>query len=486
MPLLTELSEAVGGELRNSDGTETANRVAYDSRRVQPADIFVAIPGFKEDGARFVADALYRGASAVICESEAADKLSSPCIVVENARAALARAAWMLAGFPQERLGLIGVTGTNGKTTVTSNLAELLNRCGVPTGVCGTLGMHFGSLKFESDRTTAEAPELARAFSEMLNAGCSRVALEATSIGIDLHRLDMLRFDIAVFTNLSRDHLDFHGSWEAYRDSKLKLFGPEMLKGTAIINADDAESGHFIKCAGSNALTYGLDSDAIFRAEDVRFGTSGTSFSLFHEGMRREVRTAFIGRFNVHNSLAVIASAFALGVPLDQILEVIRGLQPVRGRAELIQSSAPFAVIVDYAHTPDALIKILSSVRSIATRKLVVLIGAGGDRDKGKRPLMAQAAEEHSDEVYLTSDNPRSENPNAILDDMKAGLEHPERARIVVNRRDAILESLSRASAGDVIVIAGKGHETYQEIQGVKLDFDDRAVAEEWLREHSF
>lgn len=483
---LAELTQAVGGTLIGSNESAKVQNVVYDSRRVKPGDVFVAIPGFKDDGARFIQSALVNGAACVITESSTLALGSIPTIVVTSSRAALAKAAWLLAGSPQKQLKLIGVTGTNGKTTVTATLAQLLSLCDRPTGVCGTLGMFYDSLQFDSDRTTAEAPELAQAFVKMREAGCTHVAMEATSIGLVMHRLDELVYDVAVFTNLSRDHLDFHGSWEAYRDAKLMLFDRERLSGIAVINADDPEHKYFLRRAGGKVLTIGIETAADFKAENLQLCATGTKFTLSMSQGTFPVQTILVGRFNVHNLLAVIASAYALGLSIEEILSVVHQLQPVRGRAEVVPSKAPFAVLVDYAHTPDALIKILSTMRALTKNKLYCLIGAGGDRDKGKRPLMAQAAEQLSDVICLTSDNPRTEDPAQIVKDMEAGVVGSAKVRCVVDRREAIQQTLASASEGDVVVIAGKGHETYQEIHGVKYLFDDVDVAAEWLRAHGY
>ncbi|MBL0061945.1 MAG: UDP-N-acetylmuramoyl-L-alanyl-D-glutamate--2,6-diaminopimelate ligase [bacterium] len=479
---LAKLSEAVGGKLLNAAGSEIVTGVSYDSRKVKPGDVFIAISGHKDDGAKYVNVALDRGASAVIFEAGSSSQCTAPTIIVNNARAALATVAWNLAGNPQRDLKLIGVTGTNGKTTVTAALAQLLSLCGRPTGVCGTLGMFFENYKFDSDRTTAEAPELAAAFNTMKSHGATHVALEATSIGLVMHRLDDLKFEIGIFTNLSRDHLDFHGTWEEYRRAKMMLFESIRLSGSAIFNADDPETIHFEKHTTRPALTYSIDSHSDFQATNLNLQATGTDFRLLTSSQEFHARTPLVGRFNVYNTLAIIAGANALGVSLDEIIHTLPQIRPVRGRAEVIFSNAPFAVLVDYAHTPDAVEKILSTVRELAKGKLLCVIGAGGDRDRGKRPLMAQAAEKWSDRVYLTSDNPRSEKPEAILEDMRAGISDSKKIVVNPDRKQTIHSVLNSANSGDVVVVAGKGHETYQEINGVKCPFDDTEVIRDWLR----
>lgn len=483
---LADLATVVDGELQNSTGTHQISDICYDSRKAKSGDIFVAISGHKDDGIKYVQDALRRGACGAIVESSIALDIVAPTILVSDTRVALAQAAWALAGNPQKKLKLIGVTGTNGKTTVTSALAQLLNRFGRSTGVCGTLGMNFDNFQFASDRTTAEAPELAAAFTQMLNHGATHVALEATSIGLALHRLDELQFEVAVFTNLSRDHLDFHGTWEDYRTAKLKLFESISQAGTAVINSDDPESSHFLSHTARPTLTYSIENVSNYRATDIELRANGTSFLMQCDDGDYQVQTSLIGRFNVYNTLAIIASAYAMGLTLEEVIRGVRNITPVRGRAEVIESSAPFAVLVDYAHTPDALEKILSTLRELTRGKLHCVIGAGGDRDRGKRPLMAKAAAQFSDFVYFTSDNPRSEEPQEILNDMRIGLADSSNLYMNVDRRSAIFEALDASKSGDVVVVAGKGHESYQEILGIKHAFDDAEVIRDWLRTNGF
>lgn len=486
MPSLAELARAVGGTLQNAAGSESYASVVYDSRHVTAGDVFVAISGHKDDGGKYIESAFQHSACAVICDTDVAVVSNRPVIRVPSTRAALAGAAWFTAGYPNHQMKLVGVTGTNGKTTVTAALAQLLTLCGKPTGVCGTLGMFFGDYRFDSDRTTAEAPELAAAFGEMHARGATHVAMEATSIGLVMHRLDELQFDVAVFTNLSRDHLDFHGTWDDYRSAKLMLFESSRLRGQAVINADDAEAQHFFRHTARHTLTYGISTVSDFQATEVTLTASGTQFLLVSPDGAFRVATKLVGQFNVYNTLAILAAAHALGIETVDAVRAMPRVNPVRGRAEVVTSSAPFSVLVDYAHTPDALEKILSTLRELTGGKLLCVVGAGGDRDRGKRPIMAATAEQWSDQVYLTSDNPRTEVPEMILAEMQAGLRDRQQAHVDPDRRASIHGALSAAESGDVVVIAGKGHETYQEIQGVKYPFDDATVAREWLLSHGY
>lgn len=484
MPRLIEVVREVRGTLLDADGSENVTGVSYDSRSVSQGEIFAAISGFKTNGTSFVGEALAKGAIAILCDRHAEFQSAVPRIVVDNTRVALAQAAWMLAGNPHKSLKLIGVTGTNGKTTITNALAQLLNLCGHPTGVTGTLGMIFDDHKFDSDRTTAEAPDLARVFSSMVQSGATHVAMEATSIGLHLHRLDCLTFEVGVFSNLTRDHLDFHETWENYRQAKGLLFSPEKLAGTGIVNVDDPEAEYFLSLARGRCITYGIQTVADFLASEIDLSTSGSKFRLHAREVVFQVQTSLIGKFNVYNVLAVIAGASALGIPLGEIVSKLPQIRPVRGRAEIVPSTAGFDVIVDYAHTPDALEKILSTIRELTKNRLICVIGAGGDRDRGKRPFMAQVAESYADLIYLTSDNPRTEDPESILRDLMSGIRSASKARVIENRKEAIRGALRSASNHDVVVIAGKGHETYQEIRGVKHPFDDREVVLEWLNEN--
>jgi UDP-N-acetylmuramoyl-L-alanyl-D-glutamate--2,6-diaminopimelate ligase len=283
---------------------------------------------------------------------------------------------------------------------------------------------------------------------------------------------------------MSRDHLDFHGTWEAYRDAKMMLFHESRLRGAAVVNADDAEASFFVENTSGPLLTYGIRKHCDFQATDIHLSATGTSFQLKSQFGTFPVQSKLIGEFNVYNTLAILAAAYTLGTSLKDAVSAVPEINPVRGRAEVIQSNAPFPVVVDYAHTPDALEKILATLRKLTNGALRCVIGAGGDRDRGKRPLMAQAAENFSDFVYLTSDNPRSEEPMTILEDMKAGISRVDDIYMNADRRQAISDALSAAQAGDVVVIAGKGHETYQEIRGVKYPFDDAEVVRDWLRAH--
>jgi UDP-N-acetylmuramyl-tripeptide synthetase len=316
----------------------------------------------------------------------------------------------------------------------------------------------------------------------MVDSGIGCCILEATSIGIVLNRVYGLPFEVAIFTNLSRDHLDFHGSWEAYLDAKLDLFRHLPRSASAVINLDDEHARHFLDASSAPVVTYAIEQAADYQATNIAMGRGGIEFDILCEKTLYRIASPLIGKFNVYNLSASFAAARRLGIAADQIVSALKTVPCVRGRAETVSSSAPFTIVVDYAHTPDALSKILGSIADLKPNRILTVIGAGGNRDRGKRPEMTQAAEQFSDRIYLTSDNPRSENPDTILQDMAVGISDPTKFIIDADRRIAIENALCDAMPEDVVVIAGKGHETYQEINDKRFPFDDRKIALDWLK----
>jgi len=463
-------------------GDPMITSVEYDSRRVSRGSLFVAMRGLQADGAQFVRDAVQRGAAAAAGERVPTESLAVPFVEVPHARRSLAELAWSFYDHPERSLTMTGITGTNGKTTIAFLLRDVLERAGHPAGLAGTLGIYYGDVAVDTARTTPESVDLAAHFAAMLDQGVHHLVMEVTSIGIDLERTWGLPFRVTVFTNLTRDHLDYHGTEGNYREAKLRLFREQPESGYAVMNADDPQASHFINAARGKLVTYAVDNAADYRATNVCLTRQAVRFDVSAGGTEITVEAPLIGRFNVYNLLAVIASAHLLGVPLPTVQDALRESRPARGRAEIVPSSAPFTVIVDYAHTPDALEKILSTLRNLSPRRILTVIGAGGDRDRGKRPLMAEVCFRLSDVLFLTSDNPRSEDPEAILDDMAAGLPQDSHYFRNADRRAAIDSALREAREGDIVLIAGKGHEAYQEIQGVQHPFDDRQAALEWLQ----
>ena len=465
--------------------------IAYHSNAVRSGALFVAIPGLQHDGHAFVGEAVTRGAAAVVVQRPVEVPEGVTQVVVADSRIALASLSCAFFGEPSRAFSLIGVTGTNGKGTTAYLLDAILRRARRRTGVVGTLGVKLGEHTTPLDRTTPEAPDLQRILRQMADHHLDYVVMEVASHALALHRVDGCRFRAAVFTNLTQDHLDFHKTLDAYRAAKRTLFAMVDPDGTATINADDPSGSAMAAASRAPVVTYGITSHADVRAEAVRLHLGGSEFMAATPRGRFPVRLRLHGRFNVYNALAAIATADALHVPHDVIAHALEEFPGVPGRFEAVHEGQPFAVIVDYAHTPDGLENVLQAARSFSAGRIVVVFGCGGDRDRTKRPVMGNIAAKLADIAIVTSDNPRSEQPTAIIEEIVAGIQDPgsrvkdRRARVEVepDRRKAIARALALARPGDVVLIAGKGHEPYQEIKGVKHPFDDREVARETLRQ---
>lgn len=460
--------------------------VAYDSRRVQPGDLFVCWRGERFDGHAFAAEAVAKGAVALLCERYLPQLEHVPQIVVPNSRAAMGKIAAALYGHPSARLRLIGVTGTNGKTTSTYLIKAIMEAAGHRVGLIGTIQHLIADQPVRAARTTPEAPEIQNLLATMVDRGCSVCVMEVSSHGIDLQRIAGCRFAHGLFTNLTHDHLDYHGTFEAYRDTKVRFF--RMLHEGAVINLDDPSAAHFRAAAeGLPIIGYGIErSDADVSARNVRVEPSGTTYVADTPLGSIHVSLRLTGEFNVYNSLGAIGVAIQAGVPKEAIAA---GLTEVRvpGRFERIDCGQPFTVIVDYAHTPDGLANVLRTARQLAKGRVIAVFGAGGDRDRSKRPRMGQVGAAWADWLIITSDNPRSEDPFVICEEIRLGVKAAgfplERAPIIVDRRRAIREAIAMAKDGDLILIAGKGHETYQEFHDRVIPFDDRAEAVRALEE---
>jgi UDP-N-acetylmuramoyl-L-alanyl-D-glutamate--2,6-diaminopimelate ligase len=431
--------------------------LAYDARAVVPGTLFFCVPGARFDGHDFATDAVERGAHALVVERPL--ELAVPQLVVADARKAMAVAADEFFGRPTEQLEIAGVTGTNGKTTTVYLLHSILDAAGRRPGLVGNVEIRVGDEQRVAVRTTPEAIDLQRTFREMLDAGNRSCVLEATSHGSELHRLHRVHFDALVFTNLTQDHLDFHGTMDRYFAAKRRLFTPDVR---AVVNVDDAY-GRRLARELANATTFGFAEDAEVRPDALA-------------GVELKLR----GRFNVLNALGAIAAARTLEIEQRAIADGIAAVQAVPGRMEEIDEGQPFVVLVDYAHTPDALENVLRTAREFADGRVICVFGAGGDRDREKRPHMGEVGSRLADLVIVTSDNPRSEQPDAIVSEIAAGASGD--VTILVDRRAAIEAAVGWARAGDVVVIAGKGHEQGQEARGAKTPFDDREVARQALR----
>jgi len=447
--------------------------IAYDTRQVVPGTLFFCVPGFTRDGHEFASEAIARGAVALVVERPLSSGV--PEIQVPSARAAMAPVAARFFGDPTATLRTVGVTGTNGKTTTAFLLRALLEADGLSTGLLGTVKSMIGGIEHDVVRTTPEAIDLQGTFKAMLDAGDRACAMEVSSHALDLHRADAIHFAAAVFTNLTQDHLDFHGTMEDYFIAKRKLF-TDAHPAVAVINVDD-QYGRRLADELGKPVTFALEHDATYIATDVEVGLDGSRFTV--DGL--ELHSPLRGRFNVYNALGAFATGRSLGISAGTVAAAIDAAPQVPGRFEPVDEGQPFAVLVDYAHTPDSLQNVLQAARALSTGRVHVVFGAGGDRDREKRPLMGEVARRLADRVVVTSDNPRSEDPEAIIAAilLGAGPDVPHNA----DRRAAIAETITGAEPGDVVVIAGKGHEQGQEFAGGrKIPFDDRVVAAEVLR----
>jgi len=465
------LRELFGDAAPDAPGVEV-RALAYDNRVVAPGTVFVCVPGFTRDGHDFAPDAIARGAVALVVERPLG--LGVPEVLVPDARAAMAPVAARLAGDPTARLKVVGITGTNGKTTSAFLLHSLLEAGGVQTGMLGTVAQIVAGERSAAVRTTPEAVDLQATFAQMLAGGDRACVMEVSSHALSLHRADAIHWAAAVFTNLTQDHLDFHPSMEEYFQAKRRLFLEDPA--LRVVNVDDPY-GRRLAEEFPDALTVGIDSaDAALRATDVETGLWGSSFAAAGIALR----TSMPGRFNVLNALGAIAVARALGVDDATIAAALPDAGRAPGRFEPVEGGQDFALLVDYAHTPDSLENVLRAARGIAGRRVILVFGCGGDRDRGKRPLMGAIAARDADVAIVTSDNPRSEDPDAIIAEILAGIPAgaPAEVEAIEDRRAAITHAVGIAGAGDVVVVAGKGHEHGQELAGgVKLEFDDVAVA---------
>jgi UDP-N-acetylmuramoyl-L-alanyl-D-glutamate--2,6-diaminopimelate ligase len=472
---LSELVVALPGHEIRGDGGTRVSDVVYRSDDAHSGAMFACIPGSRVDGHAFASDAIARGAAALLVERFL--DLDAPQVRVPSVREALGPLSAEVFGRPADRMTLVGVTGTNGKTTTTYLLESVFDAAGRRPGVIGTTGVRIDGAGTSFPRTTPEAPDLQRLFVRMAEAGVESVAMEVSSHGLDQHRVDGVRYACGVFTNLSQDHLDYHPSMDAYLAAKARLFTPAM-SDVGVVNADSVE-GRAIADPRLPTITYAIDADADVRATGVETTASGIRFSVGDVVVTSRLR----GRFNVENCLAAFAASRAIGIADADAVDGIASLPGVPGRLETIEEGQDFLVVVDYAHTPDGIANVLGAVRPLATGRVIVVFGAGGDRDRAKRPLMGRVATSTADVTIVTSDNPRSEDPLAIIGEIEPGArEGGGRFEIEPDRRAAIRAAIGLARPGDVVVIAGKGHETGQELADRTIPFDDRLEAAEALR----
>jgi len=480
------VSNAIGDLSVNISGIEA------DSRAVTPGCLFFCLPGHTVDGHDYAPQAMEKGAAALVVSRPL--QTEAPQLVVPDTRLALAMIADYYYGRASRKLRPIGVTGTNGKTTTTFLIEQILRDAGIAAGVIGTIETRYGGSSFPMSGTTPDVLQLQRTFRAMADAGTDRCVMEVSSHALEQGRVKGCAFRTAVFTNLTQDHLDYHITMEAYEAAKGLLFArlgntyadDPAERSYAVLNADDPASARLAKLTSAEVLTYGIDTEAHLRATDIAISPSGTSFVLHSFLGNMRVNLRLVGKFNVYNSLAALGAALCEGIGLEQAVRSLERIAGVPGRVEAVDEGQPFAVIVDYAHTPDGLENVLNTVNELTQGRVICVFGCGGDRDKTKRPIMGQIAARLADALIVTSDNPRTEDPNVILAHVEAGLIEAglsgDSYRLEPDRRAAIEKAVEMASPGDVVLIAGKGHETYQIIGGVTYDFDDRLVAKEAIR----
>ena len=458
--------------------------VSYDSRETAPGDLFVAMTGYAADGHDFIPMARGKGAVCILCEPAPED--AQPWVKVAHSRRALALLSANWFSHPAEEMTMIGVTGTNGKTTTTYLLKEVLEReAGAAVGLIGTNQILIGTEVLEAERTTPESFELHRLFRKMREAGCTYVVMEVSSHALFLDRVYGIPFEVGIFTNLTQDHLDFHKTMEAYCDAKARLFS---MCRVGVVNGDDPWHKRLLEHAACQVLTYAEQAPADLRAENVSLSAAGVAFDAVTKSERQAIFVGIPGGFMVYNTLDVLAAALALGIPLKDSAAALRQSRHVKGRVEVVPlPGAEYTVLIDYAHTPDAVENVLRSVRGFAKGRVVALLGCGGDRDKTKRPQMGAAAAALADLVIVTSDNPRTEDPRGIIQDILAGMYRSQTPHIVVeDRAAAIVYAMDQAQKDDVIVLMGKGHETYQIVGAEKRHLDEREiVAAHWKQTHN-
>ena len=457
--------------------------IRYDSRKVKTGDAFVAIKGYNTDGLMFAKTAEEKGAVCVVCESLPTETLGIPVVTVPDARLALAEMSHKFYNEPSKRLKLIGITGTNGKTTTTYLIKSILEAAGHKVGLIGTNQNLIGDKAVPSEHTTPESLELAELLNDMAVEGCTFAVMEVSSHSLTLNRVGYCDFAMCGFTNLTQDHLDFHGNMESYFRAKTKLFsmGSAVEGNCAIVNTDDKFGVELLKEIKTKKLTYGINSGDLC-AKNISHSIGGVSFELDE----KRISVPIPGQFTVYNALLAIGVCLELGVDFDVIADGLKNTKPVKGRAEPVPTGRDFSVIIDYAHTPDGLRNILTTIRQCAPGRITVLIGCGGDRDRGKRPKMGKLAGELADFCIITSDNPRTEEPSDIIRDVLKGMSNATAPYVIIeNRRDAIEYALKSAKANDTVILAGKGHETYQILADATIHFDEREIVREALNTNS-
>jgi len=476
---LSELLQDIEVLESTADGDLEISEISYDSRKIKPGMAFVAVEGYVTDGHKYIDSAVKNGAVAVICQKK--PEVEVPYVIVKDSRLALAKVSSTFFGHPSKKLKIIGVTGTNGKTTVTHLVKEIIEKVtGEKAGLIGTNENIVGDKVYEAERTTPESYDLHKLFKEMVDCGCKYAVMEVSSHALVTGRVEGLRFEVGAFTNLTQDHLDFHKTMEEYRDAKAKLFD---ISNNAVINLDDPVGPYLKDYAKCPVITYSAKNDeADIVAKDIKLRQARVDFCAVEVGKIQRIELHIPGMFSVYNALATIGCCEALGMSLRDIAAALKECHGVKGRVEVVPTNTDYTVIIDYAHTPDALENILKTVRGFAKGRVVVVFGCGGERDKGKRPKMGRIAAELADFVIVSSDNPRSEDPAQIIEEVVEGMKgYKTPYRKIVNRAEAVRYALEHAKTDDVIVLAGKGHENYEIIGNQKLHQDEREIIAEFL-----
>ncbi len=474
------------------DANVVITNIAVDSREVKKGSLFICIEGIHSDGHDYIEKAYEAGALAVVVSKEIPLPAHITAIRVCDTREAMLLIAPFFYDYPASKMRMIGVTGTNGKTTTSHIIAHILEEQGYTVGVIGTVHVLINKVSYGVHNTTPDAGDLQPILYKMVQAGVTHCVMEVSSHALDQRRVAGIEFDTAVFTNLTQDHLDYHKTFENYLGAKVKLFEKVSEKGSkspkgAVINIDDPYGDRILEKSTCPTLTYSTLGKGTINGDEVLMTSKKTSFTLSYDGHSYEVHTALTGLFNVYNTLGAIGASLIEGIPIEKITEALRSFTSVPGRFELIDEGQSFAVVVDYAHTPDGLENILTTAKSIAESKIIVVFGCGGDRDATKRPLMGNIAAKYGDYIIVTSDNPRTEDPLTIISDVEKGVKEGMRAsssyKVIPDRQEAIFEAINMAADGDIVVIAGKGHENYQILHDRTIHFDDREVARKALAE---
>lgn len=481
---LGKLTEKLDILFSDADENTEITGICYDSRSVCAGNVFVAVRGFESDGHRFIPNAVKAGASVVVCEEKPEDTV--PYILVENSRLALALLSCAFYDYPAEKMTVIGVTGTSGKTTSTNLIKHILeSQSGAKVGLIGTNGNMIGDEELHTEHTTPESLELQKLFAEMAEKGCTHVVMEVSSHAIVLDRIAGIRYNVAAFTNLSQDHLDFHGTMEAYAEAKSRLF---RRCDTACINADDEVSETMLSAAASGkcrVVTTSAKTDGCsIKADHISLSSSDVQFDAVTEDSVSHVCLSIPGIFSVYNALTAISVCTACGISPDRCAAALADADGVKGRMENVPTDGDYSVLIDYSHKPDALENVLKTLRPVTKGRLTVLFGCGGDRDRKKRPIMGKIAAENADVVIVTSDNPRTEDPDTIISEIMTGIKDPKaQIQVIPDRIEAIHWAIDNALPGDVVLLAGKGHEDYQVIGHRKIHMDEREIVTDYLRE---